>query len=62
MPGFAVAAGGVGLIGSAPLVELPVVSTAATATTAATSSSTATPITTWVDRRHRVGRITLLLY
>ena len=27
---------------------------------AATSSSTATPITTWVDRRHRVGRMVLL--
>jgi hypothetical protein len=49
-------------MGSASLVELPVVSTAATPTTAATSSSTATPITTWVDRRHRVGRMTLLLY
>ena len=39
----------------------PVVSTAATPTTAATSSSTATPITACVDRRHCVGRMTLLL-
>ena len=61
MPGSAVAEGGSGLTACASLVECrPAVSTAATATTAATSSSTDTPITTWVDRRHRVGRITLL--
>ena len=40
--------------------DWPPVSTAAAATTAATTSRTATPITTWVDRRHWVGRMILL--
>jgi inorganic pyrophosphatase len=57
---LAVAAAGAGLTAWASL-EFPDVSTAATATTAATTNRTATPIATWVDRRHRVGRITLLI-
>jgi hypothetical protein len=56
-----VAGAGSGLAFAASLFERPTTSTAVTATTTAISSSAATPVTTWVDRRHRVGRMTLLL-
>ncbi len=59
IPGSAVA--GAGAAGSATAsLDWPPCSSAAATTTAATRSTTATPITTWVDRRHWVGRMVLL--
>jgi 5-methyltetrahydropteroyltriglutamate--homocysteine methyltransferase len=59
MPGSAVAgAGAAGRATASP--DCPPRISAAAATTAATRSTTAPAITTWVDRRHWVGRMVLL--